>query len=460
MQLSERGAIRSAIADGGFHLYPAGKLLDIISSSLAGDKLNGDFDPRSTLEKLDRVAIDGNSEAKQVFEQDMRLLKTRLSAMQPQYDIEGCFDKMMAAIPQMAKRYYGLENFEAPRPKIVEYFFEGYNELYKDGDWFAFNVNSHEAKEMNVPIGTYFKRSQVSPGHPEFTTLHEANHAMQDAAGIYPDFHHYVPWFDEGFADALGRMMLYRATNDESLLFKIKNFRTEVEVTDPRKITYHYDEEIAALTLMRGRLPFFKALLKARGKEPFAFDWSAYANNLKTGQDPHVALINSYTGGKKDAFIKRFEKDETAFRKEGDLDQKDLKVLSMFIAVQAPARIEAAEYNAALWLANAVREVPGPHFVDPAAIPADYKNKIANFTEGNIVPAASVPDEVWKKVAGLHTKVLVRESDIPENFKESIDALAAKYFVIKREIDGTIVFEPYGGALPYRLSYGELRCAY
>ena len=144
----------------------------------------------------------------------------RLESMEPQYNIEKIFSKMAKLLPMLAKRYYGLEEFEPVIPQVVEYYFEGFNELYKDGDWFAFNVNRSESKELGVPVGTYFKRDQIAPGHPELTTLHEANHAMQDAAGLADDMHHYIPWFDEGFADAIGRMMLYRATGDESLLGK------------------------------------------------------------------------------------------------------------------------------------------------------------------------------------------------------------------------------------------------
>jgi hypothetical protein len=196
MRLSERGAIRRAIAEGGIHLYPAGRLMDFIKAGLAGDELRGDFEKTTTAEKVTRAAGPEDASAREIFKRDIGLISERLSKMEPNYDIESVFDRMMEAAPQMAHRYYGIEDFEAPRPKVLEYYFEGYSDLYKDGDWFAFNVNSAESKEMNVPIGTYFKRDQVTPGHPELVSMHEANHAMQERAFLSKNAHQYVPWLD------------------------------------------------------------------------------------------------------------------------------------------------------------------------------------------------------------------------------------------------------------------------
>lgn len=460
MILSERGAISSAIADGGFHLYPAGRLIEMIKAGLSGDDLKGDFDPSATIDKLSRLQGPDDNAAREIFGRDMKLLCERLSKMRAEYDIESVFDSMMAAVPAVAKRYYSLSDFEAPRPKVVEYYFEGISDLYKDGDWIAFNVNSQESRELGVPVGTYFKRSQVAPGMPEFAALHEANHAMQAAAGLVEKGHHYIPWMDEGLADVLGRMMLFRATGDEALLKKVKNFRTEVEVTDPRKVTYHYGDETAALIILRGRLPFLKALIKARCRDPFAIDWAGLANRIKDGWDPHIALAASYTGGKQDAFRKRVERDEASFRKEADLDQSDLRMLSMFLATTPPACLNPAEYNAGLWLAAETAKNPNPHLIESDAIPAELRSQVNGWTEGTLIPAANIPENIWKKAPELSIKLLIREDAIPDELKASVTELSNKYFIIKRKIGEVIVFEPYGGGLPYRIGTGEIRCAY
>ncbi len=460
MQLSERGAIRSAIADGGLHLYPAGRLLDRICEELPGDELRGPFDPQRTAEKLSHVQGPSGGPARDLFQRDLALVRDRVAAMSPDYDIEGVFGRMADVLPALANRYYGVEGFEPVQPQVVEYFFEGYNDLYKDGDWFAFNVNAAESRELGVPIGTYFKRDQIAPGHPELTTLHEANHAMQEAVGLPEAFHHYIPWLDEGFADALGRIMLFRATEDEALLAKVKNFRTEVEVTDPRKVTYHYGEETAALILLRGRLPFFKALLRARKRDPFAIDWDAFARQIKSGVDPHVALLTAHGGAKRDAFRKKFEREETAFRKEGDLDQKDLRVLTMFLATQAPACLPAGEYAAALWLSEQVATERPDALVDPQAIPEGERGAVPDWNADRPLARSAIPEAVLKKSPAVAVKGLIPEEAIPQNLTEGVAALAAKYFVLKRQIGETVCYEPYGGGLPYRMRTGEIRCTF
>ncbi|MFH0798918.1 MAG: hypothetical protein V2A66_01910 [Pseudomonadota bacterium] len=460
MILSERGAINSALADGGFSLYPAGRLLEVIRAGLPGDELCGNFDPAATAEKICRVPGPEGALARRAWERDRALLCERLKGMRAEYDIDTIFDKMMEVVPQMAKRYYGIDGFEAPRPKVVEYYFEGFNEMYKDSDWTAFNVNRAESHELSVPVGTYFKRDQVSPGMPEFVSLHEANHAMQDAAMQPEGFLHYVPWLDEGLADAFGRMMLFRATGDEEIIGKLKGFRTEVEVTDSRKVTYHYGEQTAILLLQRGRLPFVKALMRERKHDPFSIDWNAFALKIRSGWDPHIAVVSSYLGAKSDAFRKRMEREETAFRKDADFDQSDMRILAMFLATQGPACIPIDEHSAAAWIAAEAARRPSMHFVDPMAIPASDREKINGWKEDAPFPASSVPDAIWKKTPELDMKVLIRAEDVPPEFKDGVDKIASKYFVIKRKIGETVVFEPYGGGLPYRLGTGEIRCSY
>jgi len=460
MILSERGAIRAAIADGGFHLYPAGRFIDYIKQALQGDDLKGNFDPVRTKEKISAIPAPQDEHAGAVFEQDRSLLLDRLQELRPEYNIELVFGKMAECLPAMAKRYYGIEAFTPVTPKIVEYYFEGHNDFYRDSDWIAFNVNEAESHELNVPVGTYFKRDQVSPGHPEFTVMHEANHAMQEIAALPPGVHHYVPWLDEGLADAFGRMMLFAATEDETLLRRIKIFRTEIEVTDPRKVTYHYGEETAALLLLRGRLPFVKAVCRARKESPYDIDWNGFAAAIKHGIDPHIAIVTAYGGSKKDHFQKRIAKNEAEFRKESDLSQSDLRVLTMFLATQPPAVIPASEYRAALWLAEEVQKDPSPHFVDCAAIPEGLRSQVPEWKSDALLRASAIPEGLWKKVAGIRMKIVIKASDVPENFRAGADALANSYFVIKRRIGETDVYEPYGGGLPYRLGSFELRCAW
>ncbi|HPQ80856.1 MAG TPA: hypothetical protein PLZ86_03935 [bacterium] len=459
MRLSERGAIRSAIADGGFHLYPAGLLLEMIKAGTGGEELKGDFVPQAAVERIEGIPAPGEGAQRDIFEKDRRLLCTRLSSMQPDYDIESVFDRMMEAVPAMAKRYYGLDNFEAPRPKVVEYYFEGIRDLYRDADWFAFNVNHAESREMDVPVGTYFKRDQVAPGMPEYVALHEANHAMQDACYLTGDLHYYIPWFDEGMADAFGRIMLFRATHDEELMAKVKNFRTEVDVTDSRKVTYHYGEETAAMLLMRGRLPFVKALMQARRRDPFAIDWNSFARKIKSGWDPHIAVVTACNKNP-DQFRKKLERDETSYRKDADLDQMDLRVLGMFLSTNPPATLPAEEYRAALWFADEVAKRPCPHRVDPHAVPSALRGKLSAWSADAAIPWTEIPEELRKKAPQLDVKVLIREDDVPEGMRSAAAKLAASYFVLKREIGGETFYEPYGGGLPYRLGTGEIRCSY
>ncbi len=460
MKLSERGAIKSAIADGGFHLYPAGRLVEIISKDLGGDNLQGDFDANATVEKLKRVNGSTDPDTKEIFDKDISLLTERLSKMNSNYDIEEVFERMAASLPALAKRYYGIDNFEPTKPEIVEYFFEGHTEIYKDADWSAFNVNSSEAKELGVPVGIYFKRSQVIPGIPEYITMHEANHMMQEVVANPKGYHSYIPWMDEGFADAIGKMMLFRATEDEALIKKVKNLRTDLDVTDPRKVTYHYGEETAILTLLRGRLPFARALMAVRQREAFSVDWDRYANLIKEGHDPHVAIIKSYIGKKLDTFKKKFDRDEKKFRGETDLDQMDLRILTTFAATESPAVLEAPDYKTSLWLIDEINKRPNPHYVDPEIIPANLRAKIEGWNQNEAIPADKIPADIWDKAPETNIKILIAESDIPENFKPGIEKLAPMYFIIKRQIGEKFYYEPYGGGLPHRIGTGEVRCGY
>lgn len=390
----------------------------------------------------------------------MNLVCTRLEEIDAEYNIDSVFAKMTSSLPAMAKKYYGIDEFKPVTPQIVEHFFEGHNDLYKDADWMAFNVSEAESRELNVPVGTYFKRNQVSPGIPEFSVMHEANHAMHELVATPQGVHHYVPWLDEGLSDVIGRMMLFAATEDERLLKKVKNFRTEVEVTEPRKVTYHYGEETAALLLLRGRLPLTRALLKARQKDPYCFDWNSLAQSIKRGVDPHIGIVTAYCGSKKEMFQKQLERDETGFRKEADLNQADLRILTMFLATQRPATIPALEYRAALWFADEVAKEPSPHSIDPAAIPEGLKSQLPDWKPDTLIPLTSIPESVSKKVSGLRTRIVIRVQDVPEAFRGGADTLANNYFVIKRRIGESEVYEPYGGGLPYRLGSGELRCSW
>lgn len=424
----------------------------MIKAGLAGDDLSGDFDPQATAHKLERACGPSGPDAGELFRLDIDLLTKRLASVSPDYDIEPVFTKMMEATPELARRYYGIEGFEPTRPRILEYFFEGLNDLYKDGDWFAFNVNSAESLELGVPVGTYFKRNQVTPGHPEFVTLHEANHAMQEKTYLGKGPNHYVPWFDEGLADAMSRMMLVRATGDWKLMELLKALKTEVEVTDARKATYHFSEEIAALMLIRGRLPFVRALMQARSREPYAIDYSFLAQSIRAGVDPHVAAIQSYKGHLERSFFNKLERDEAKFRKDGDLDGHDLRALTMFIGTERPACLEPNEYRAALWLADAVGPSKDQH--------ALVKTDITGDTSGVLVPCSSVSEAAWEKDPSLAIRVVVRQSEVPEAVVQGAKALAAKYIVITKEVGGEAVFDPFGGGLPYRLGAGEIRCSY
>jgi hypothetical protein len=272
--------------------------------------------------------------------------------------------------------------------------------------------------------------------------------------------HHYVPWLDEGTADIFGRMMLFATTQNEKLLHRIKIFRTEIEVTDPRKVTYHYGEETVALLLLRGRLPLIKALFKARKESPYDIDWNGLASSIKRGIDPHVAIVNAYRGSKRDTFQRRLERDETAFRKEADLNQGDLRVLSMFLATQAPATLPALEYRAALWLAEEVLKEPSPYFLDPLAIPEGLRPQVTDWKADTLLAISLLPDTILKKVAGIRTKIVLPTDTVPESYRAGADSLANKYFIVKRRIGEKEVFEPYGGGLPYRLGSCELRCAW
>ena len=454
MRLSERGAIRQAIAAGGLCLYPSGRLLELIMAGLPGDELKGDFEPGTTAEKVARAKEPEDVAAREVFKKDIGIISERLASMGTDYDIESIFDRMVEAAPAMASRYYGIEGFEVPRPKVVEYFFEGFNDLYKDGDWFAFNVSQAESKEMDVPVGIYFKRDQVTPGNPELGSLHEANHAMQEKAYAADAGHHYVPWFDEGMADAMARMMLVRATGDWKLMELLKRIKSEIEVADPRKATYHYGEEIAILMLMRGRLPFVKAFMAARKREPFAIDYDLLGSAIREGVDPHVAAIQAYKGKLEKSFLKKMERDETRYRKSADLDGQDLKVLAMFLASERPACLPPDEYKAAMWIADAAVGSPKERHIPKRSLPKDVT------AEEELVACSKIPEKAWDKAPGIETKVVIRESEIPDELKAGVAKLAAKYFVVKKEVGGEVVYDPYGGGLPYRLGVGEIRCSY
>lgn len=460
MILSEYGAIKSAISEGGFILYPAGKLLNIIKDELSGDELLDNFDPNRTVEKISRIVGPSDPAAKPLFTSDMGLLCKRLSVMKAEYDIDAVFDGASSHVSTMAKRYYGIDKIEIPRPQVVEYFFEGHNDVYKNAKWSAFNVDRSESRDLGVPVGVYFKRTSVSPGYTEYCFLHEANHAMQEIAFQPDGYHYYVPWLFEGLADVLARLMLFRMTGDDVLMTRLKNYRTEDDLGNPRRTTYYFGEQICLMMLLRGRLPFMKAFMRAVKREPFVIDWDSFGKMVLAGWDPHIAIASAHVGSKVDVFRKRLEKDEALFRKEADFDQADLRILSMFLTTQAPACIPPDEFVASRWIMNELMKRPSPHYVDPQIIPEKMRADIDGWSADVPLPVSAVPESAWEKYPEIGIKILISEKDIPVEIKQKVDALADNYFIIKRKIGESIVYEPYGGGLPYRLGVGEVRCTY
>lgn len=295
---------------------------------------------------------------------------------------------------------------------------------------------------------------------PEYVTMHEANHVMQEKVCVPLGIHHYIPWMDEGLADVLGKMMLFRATGDEKLITKVKNFRTEIDVGDPRKVTYHYGEETALLVVLRGRLPFVKALMHARQKDPMSINWNMFAGLIKQGFDPHVAVVKAFNGTNVDAFKKRFESDEKKFRSEADLDQTDLRVIATCLATTPPATISAGQYKAALWISREIENNYPNHFVESSVLPPALLQKIGEENNHSAVKCSHISADMWKKHPVMGLKILVAEESVPSELKDSIEKLSDAYFILKRKIGDKIFFEPYGGGLPYRLGTGEIRCKY
>lgn len=459
MKLSERGALRAALADGRYAVYPAGRLLELVTKTLGGDALRDDFEPERTVAKLEKARGELSGAGAEVVLADLAQLAERVATLPVSYDIDAVFDAMMAAVDAMAKRYYGVEGIVVPRPRVVEYYFEGFSELYRDGDWFAFNVSQAESLELGVPVGTFFKRSQVSPGQAEFTAFHEANHVMQEAAMLPEGVHQYVPWLDEGLADALGRLMLLRATKDEQLLGRVRAFRTEIEVTDPRKVTYHHGEQTALLLLLQGGLPLCKSLMRVRRAEPFSVDWAALARQLRAGAEPRAAVSEAAQADARVRVKSFLAHGEERFRGLGELDDLDRKAIRAFLGTQPPACIPAAEYEAARWLAAQLEGERGRLWLDPAAVPEAERAKVDGWREDAPLRPAAVPAELWQKAPALELKLLVARDDVPAAMREAADKLGAQYFVIKRQIGQTLVYEPHGGGLPCRLATGEVRCA-
>jgi hypothetical protein len=234
----------------------------------------------------------------------------------------------------------------------------------------------------------------------------------------------------------------------------LKRIKSEIEVSDPRKATYHFGEEIAILMLMRGRLPFVKAFMAARKREPFAIDYDLLGNAIREGVDPHVAAVQAYKGKLEKSFLKKMERDETRYRKEADLDGQDLRVLAMFLASERPACLGTGEYKAAMWIADAAVKAPRERHIPKRSLPKDVN------LEGDLVACSKIPESVWEKTPGIETKVVIREAEIPDDLKAGVAKLAAKYFIVKKEVAGEVVYDPYAGGLPYRLGVGEIRCSY
>ena len=88
------------------------------------------------------------------------------------------------------------------------------------------------------------------------------------------------------------------------------------------------------------------------------------------------------------------------------------------------------------------------------------RSDISDWSADKLVPGTSMTDAVWKKANGLSIKALIPETEIPSHFKDGVAKLASMYFILKREVGGSVVYEPYGGGLPYRIETGEVRYAY
>lgn len=450
MILSERGAIKAAICDGGYHIYPAAKIVAYIKDHLPNEEFRGDFDPKKTVKKIRSVKIEGDEHTKTVITEDINLLCSRLQKMDPEYNIESVFKKMSADLPKMAKLFFNIDGYKPVHTQVVEYFFEGYNTLYKDADWNAFNVDAAESKEYNVPIGIYFKRSQVAPGYPEYVVLHENVHQFTASSRMDNTTHYYVPWIDEGFADTFGYLMLYKTTKDLGLVSRTKYLAVEFDVLDSRKATYHYETAIASQFISNGGLPFTKAFLKVLSTELPNLDLSEIGRSVLKGKTSITATIDGFLGENKNEFRERLLRYQAEFSSQGNFDDDDLKILRFFSLTQAPATLNPPEYRAAIWLINELNNNTESHYLHSKFLPNNEQNEI--------IQIKTVGKKSWDKLPKGHNSFLVCRDDIPSDLQAPIDALGNYFFVVKKEYNGKTYYDVFGGGLPYRMSTGELRC--
>lgn len=450
MKLSERGALNSVVMDGGYHTYPAGRLVEMIKAGNPADDMRGDFDPVKTVGKIKSIPLTGDEHRINVLKHDFDIMCKRLEKLSPTYDIESVITKMSADLPAMARHYFAIENYKPVPGHVVEYYFEGFNDSFKEWDYIAFNIDPNESIEYNVPVGIYFKRDHVMPGFPEFVVMHENIHQFTANASLNRGTIHYVPWFNEGFGDALGFLMLYRTTKDLSLMSKCKNKMMEVDLLDSRKATYHYESHIAATVMSRGGLPFTKAFLKAKETYPDGFNWGKIAKNLLNGHGAIESVVDGYKGIK-DEIKRELLKWEESFKKDGDFDQDDRLMLNYFLDRQGPATLEPANYNLVLWIMNELKTNPGAHYVHKDIVGIGSSNK-------TLIPISDIPKDDWLNAPAGHNYFLIKEASIPAHLREAVPKIAGYFFIVKKEYDGEICYDIYAGGLPYRFDSGELRC--
>lgn len=450
MILSERGAIKAAICDGNYHIYPAAKLIEHIKSRLPGEDFRGDFNREKIIAKIRSVSIEGDSRTKAILKEDLDSLCTRLKKIDPEYDIESIFKKMEQSLPEMAMRYFGIRDYKPVKTEVIEYFFEGYNDVYKDADWNAFNVDEAESKEYNVPVGIYFKRSQVAPGYPEYVVMHENVHQFTAPASMDELTHYYVPWVMEGFADTFGFLMLYRATKDFELVRRTKKLALEFDVMDSRKATYHFESNIASLFTSSAGLPFTKAFLDIIARDRRNLDFTGIGNSLMAGVGAFDAVITGYTGDEREAFKKHLRTSEEEYKSAGDFNDDDRMMLRYFSSREAPSTLKPPEYRAAIWLVKELMENTGAHYVHTKLLDGKYG--------GELVKIGAIGEAAWKAVPKGHNSFLVLKDDIPPDLQEAAETLGNYFFIVKKEFSGKVYFDVYGGGLPYRVGTGEIRC--
>lgn len=444
MQLSERAAIVSAIAEGGFHVYPAGKLNELIKKYSDGDTLQGNFDPVKTVEKV-RLAYSKYEKKNPVLDEDFNLLCKRLKDFNPVYDFETEVETISKKLPALAKKYFGLNKFESANSKIVEYFFEGFADLYRDADWYAFNVNSVESKEMNVPIGTYYKRSWIVPLYTPWAIIHENIHQMHHAVSAPPGSDRYVAWILEGVADVYGILMFHKIIGNKNRTVMIKRFVEDVQVLDPRKAAYYYGFRIVLELIRNSGLGFMMALFNMTKDDLYSVNWDVLANGVRNGVLPHKLVPYLCSGEEREAFEHKFFKLEKEFSKIFKLDDDDMEVLRLFATMQPPSVITPEEYSAAIWIKKQSIENMEENWVE--------------IEDGKLVQVKEISVDERKKIVGFNEKVVVLNDVVPKEFALGVKELCKKFFIVQRDVGDKVVISCWRGGLPFRMGCGEIRCA-